>query len=176
MSVSPRSEKFNMVSNDHGRKQKCDFCVPLFKTNFTDHHKPDIIYMVLETWFRSVKCMTVTVRCTKISSISIPSHNVSQCKRLQWLDYMETNHFKMLLNLFSTTYAYSVCIVYQLFDLLKNKLTNIFSKICKIGMNLWMVHTCYVKSSEKYERWEESESTLHRWPKSWEICGCTRLF
>ena len=109
------SEKFNMVSNDHGRKQKCDFCVSLFKTNFTDHHTPDTIHMVLETWFWSVKCTTVTLRCAKILSISIPSHNVSQCKRLQWLDYMKTNHFKMLLNAFSTTYAYSNCMVYRLF-------------------------------------------------------------
>ena len=36
--------------------------------------------------------------------------------------------------------------------------------------------TCYMKSSRKYERWEEGECTLHRWPKSWEICGGTRPF
>ena len=24
--------------------------------------------------------------------------------------------------------------------------------------------------------WEEGECTLHRWPKSWKICGCTRPF
>ena len=37
--VDPRSEKF-IVSNDHGRTQKCDFCISVCKTNFTDHHKP----------------------------------------------------------------------------------------------------------------------------------------
>ena len=38
--VGPCSEKFNIVSNDHGRTQKCDFCISVCKTNFTDHHKP----------------------------------------------------------------------------------------------------------------------------------------
>ena len=28
-----------------------------------------------------------------------------------------------------------------------------------------------MKSSGKYEKWEEGECTLHRWPKSWEILG-----
>ena len=37
MSVGPRSEKFDIVSNYHGRMQKCDFCVSVGKTNFTDH-------------------------------------------------------------------------------------------------------------------------------------------
>ena len=32
----PCSEKFNIVSNNHGRTQKCDFCVSVCKTNFTD--------------------------------------------------------------------------------------------------------------------------------------------
>ena len=36
--------------------------------------------------------------------------------------------------------------------------------------------TCNMKSSGKYERWEEGECTLHRWPKSWEISGCARTF
>ena len=35
-----------------------------------------------------------------------------RCMRLQWLDHMKTNHFKMLLNVFSTTFTYSNCIVY----------------------------------------------------------------
>ena len=34
------SVRFNIVSNDHGRTQKCDFCISVCKTNFTDHHKP----------------------------------------------------------------------------------------------------------------------------------------
>ena len=41
VSLGPSSEKFNIVSNDHGRTQKCDFCVG--KTNFTDRHTPDTI-------------------------------------------------------------------------------------------------------------------------------------
>ena len=43
MPVEPRSEKFNIVSNEYGRTQKCDFCVSVGKTNFTDHHTPDAI-------------------------------------------------------------------------------------------------------------------------------------
>ena len=72
MSVGPRSEKFNRVSNDHGCTQKCDFCVSVCKTNFTDHHTPDAIRcfsilttIVLENWFWSVKYTTVTVRYAK---------------------------------------------------------------------------------------------------------------
>ena len=43
MSVGPRLEKFNIVSKDHGRTQKCDFCISVCKTNFADHHTPDKI-------------------------------------------------------------------------------------------------------------------------------------
>ena len=60
MSVGPRSEKFDKVSNDHGRTQKCDFCVSVCETKFTDHHTP------------------VTLQYAKISSISIPSYQVMQ--------------------------------------------------------------------------------------------------
>ena len=44
VSVGLRSEKFNIVSNDHGRTQNCDFCVLVCKNNFTDHHTPNTIY------------------------------------------------------------------------------------------------------------------------------------
>ena len=40
-------------------------------------------------------------------------------------------------------------------------------------MNLWMVYTCNMKRSGKYNRLEEGEYTSHRWPKLWEICRCT---
>ena len=43
VSVGPRSEKFNIVSNDHGHTQKCDFCLSVGKTNITDHDTPDTI-------------------------------------------------------------------------------------------------------------------------------------
>ena len=36
--------------------------------------------------------------------------------------------------------------------------------------------TYNMKSSGKYDRWEEDECALHRWGKSCEICGCTRPF
>ena len=44
VSFGPRSEKFNIVSNDHGRTQKCDFCVLVCKTSFADHNTPDTIH------------------------------------------------------------------------------------------------------------------------------------
>ena len=43
MPVGPRLEKFNIVSNDHGRTQKYGFCVLVGKTNFTDRDLPDTI-------------------------------------------------------------------------------------------------------------------------------------
>ena len=43
MSVGPRSKKLNIVTNDHGRTQKSDFCVSVGKINFTDNHTPDAI-------------------------------------------------------------------------------------------------------------------------------------
>ena len=36
LSAGPCSETFNIVSNNHGRIQKFDFCVSVCKTNFTD--------------------------------------------------------------------------------------------------------------------------------------------
>ena len=35
-SVGPLSEKFDKVSNDHGRTQKCNFCVSIWKINLRD--------------------------------------------------------------------------------------------------------------------------------------------
>ena len=75
----------------------------------------------------TIQYTTATVQYAKISSICIPSHQAfsssdASGKRLQWIDYMKKNHFKMLLKVF--------------FLLLKNNLTNICSKISKIGMNL----------------------------------------
>ena len=43
-------------------------------------------------------------------------------------------------------------------------------------MNGLAITTCNIKSYGKYERWDEGEWTLHRWPKSWEICDCARPF
>ena len=77
-SVRPRSEKFNIVSKNHGRTQKCNFCVSVCKTDFTDLMQ----YRVYIFQFWSVN---------------------PRCKRLQWLDYMKRNHYKMLLNVFSST-------------------------------------------------------------------------
>ena len=115
LSVGPPSKKFNIVSNDHGRTQKCDFCVSVGKTNFTDYHTPDTINgfrdSVLVCKMHDCYC---TIRKNFEHFHSFSSSDASG-KRLKWLNYMKTNHFKMLLNVFSTTYTYSNCIVYRLF-------------------------------------------------------------
>ena len=44
MPVDPRSEKFNIASNDHGHiHTNAIFCVSVSKINFTDHHTSDAI-------------------------------------------------------------------------------------------------------------------------------------
>ena len=113
--VSPRSEKFNIVSNNHGRTEKCDLCFSVGKTNFRDHHTPDIINGFRDS---ALVCKMHDCYCTIRKNFehfhSFSSSDASG-KRLKWLNYMKTNHFKMLLNVFSTTYTYSNCIKYQLF-------------------------------------------------------------
>ena len=112
MSVSPRSEKFNIVNNDHGRKLKSDFCVSVAKTSFTDHHTPDTINGFMDS---VLVCKMHDCYCTTSKNFELFHSFSSRNKRLHCLDYRKTNHFKMLLNLFSITYTYSNCIVYQLF-------------------------------------------------------------
>ena len=94
MPVGPHSEKFNIVSNDHGLSQKCDFFVSIGETNFTDHHTPATI-----NGFRHsvLVCKMHDCCCTICKNFE---HFHLQC-----LDYMKTNHFKMLLNISSTTYT-----------------------------------------------------------------------
>ena len=76
----PRSEKFNIISNDHGRVQKCNFCVLVCKTNFADHHTPDTINGFRDSVLLC-KMQTATVRYAKISSISIPCHKAMQASK-----------------------------------------------------------------------------------------------
>ena len=77
-----------------------------------------------------------------------------QCKRLQWLDHMETNHFKMLLKVLHILilYLYKLCNT-SIILFLKNNLTNICSEINTYNN---------MKSSGKYGRRGEGECTLHR--------------
>ena len=150
MPVGPHSEEFNIVSNDHWRTQKCDFCMSVCKNNFSDYRTPDTINSFRDSVL--VCKMHDCYRTQKFRALhSFPSRDAK--------DY-NVIHLKFISTIL----------------LLKNNLTNICSKISKIEMNLWMVYTCNMKSSGKYERWEEGECTLHRWPKSWEICGFTRPF
>ena len=79
-----RSEKFNIVSNDHEHAQKCSFCVSVCKTTFD---KPSITeYNSFRDSFPVCKMHKCTTRKNfEISSISIPSHQ-HWCKRLQGVD------------------------------------------------------------------------------------------
>ena len=105
-----RLEKFNIVSNYQGRTQKAIFTFQFLKPILqTIIHLMQ--YTVLGIQFWSVKW--TTVRYAKIRAFSFIA--IKRCNKLQWLGYMKTNHFKMLLNVFSTTYTYSNCIVYRLF-------------------------------------------------------------
>ena len=103
MSVSPRSEKFNIVSNDQGRTRKCGFCVSVCKTNFTDHHLPNTIHCFRDSFpvCKMHRCMT---RKNFEHFHSLPSTQAMQAITRGGLG---TNHFKMLLNVFSTTYTHS---------------------------------------------------------------------
>ena len=81
------------------------------KTNFTDHHTLDTIYSFTDS---VLVCKMHDCCCTIGKNLahfhSFPSSDASDCNG--WLDYMKTNHFKILLNIFSTTYTYSNCVVY----------------------------------------------------------------
>ena len=67
-SLKYHSEKINTASNNHGCTQKCDICVSVGKTNFTDHHTPDTIN---DFRYSVLVCKMHDYYCTvgKISSI-----------------------------------------------------------------------------------------------------------
>ena len=75
-----RSEKFNTVGNNHGRTQKCDFCISVCKTNFTDHYTLDTIHgfrdSVLVCKMRDCYC---TIRKNFEHFHSFPSSDASDC-------------------------------------------------------------------------------------------------
>ena len=114
VSVEHRLEKFNIVSNDHGCMQQCDFCVSVCKTNFTDHQTPGTIHGFRDS---VLVCKMHDCYCTIHKNVEhLQSYSSALLiKRLQWLDFMKTNHFKMLLNVFNSRYTYSNCLVYRVF-------------------------------------------------------------
>ena len=162
MSVGPSSEKFNIVSNDHGRTQKCDFCVSVCKTIFTDHHILDTIRGFRDSVLVcKMKDCYITISTNFAYFNSFPSSDASDCMVRLYENKPLQNAFKRIQHYIYLLKLYSISIIL----LLKNNLTNICSKISKIRMNLWLVCTWNMKSSGKYERWEKGECTLHRWPK-----------
>ena len=78
----PRSEKFTIVSNDHGHTEKCDLCVSVCKTNFRDHQTPYTIQgftdSLLVCKIHDCKNMQKSVKYAKISSIFAPSLQAMQ--------------------------------------------------------------------------------------------------
>ena len=85
----------------------------IFTFQFTDHDTPDTINVFRDS---ALVCKMHDCYCKRRKKLEHFQSFLSAArlsdKRLQWLDYMKTNHFKMLLDVFSTTYTYSNCIVY----------------------------------------------------------------
>ena len=138
MSVDSCLEKFNVVSNDHGRTQKCNFCVSFFKTDFTDHHTPDTIN---GCWDSVLVCKILDGYCTIRKNFEHPSipchHAIYGNKPLQ-------NPFKLIKHYIYLFKLYSISIILRL----KNNLVNICSKISNTEMNLWMVYIAIWKALE----------------------------
>ena len=132
MSVGLRSEKFNIVSNDQERKQKCDFFVSVGKTNFTDHHTNDAI-----SGFRDavLVCKMHDCYCTIDKNFEHlfpfllirPSRQATQA-----IAMFRLTENKPLKNVFSTTYTYSNCIVYAV---LNTFLSGLFSFSLNIAID-----------------------------------------
>ena len=85
------------------------FCVSVCKTNFTDHHTLNTIHSFRD----SVLVCKIHGCYPRIrKNTYIPSHQAMLAITMERLD--KKNHFKILLIVFSPTYTYSNCIVYQL--------------------------------------------------------------
>ena len=83
LSPPPHLEKFNIVSNDHRRTQKCNFCVSVCKTNFTDHHTPDTIHIFSD----SILVCKMHDSYDKQKFWAFTFLPIKRCKQLQWLEY-----------------------------------------------------------------------------------------
>ena len=147
MSIGPLSEKFNIVSSDHGRTQKCDFCVSVDKTNFTDHHTPDTINGFRDSvLFCKMHVCYCTIRKNFQHFHSFSSGLlIKQCKRQAiaivrlylWKQTISKCFWTYLaLHIFIQIVEY---IDYSIAKKLKNNWSNICSKMSKAGINLWMV-------------------------------------
>ena len=95
MSVGPHAEEFNIVSNDHGLTQKCNFCVSVCKTNFTDHHTPDTIHRFRDS---VMVCQMHYCYCTISSKYFEHFHPLSS---RSWLDRISRSRCRMYVILFN---------------------------------------------------------------------------
>ena len=92
-----RSEKFDVVSNDHGRTQKCDFCVSVGKTKFTDHLTPNTIKGFSDS-------VLVTTDYAKIPSIPFFSSDLLTLIKRQAIAMVTLNEKKPLQNAFKLAF------------------------------------------------------------------------
>ena len=97
MSVGCRSKKFNIVSKDHGLTQKCNFCVSVCKTNFTDHWTPDTIHGFRDS---VLVCEMHDWYCTMCKNFehfySLPLSDASAIIRLAYENKPLQNAFKRI--------------------------------------------------------------------------------
>ena len=92
-----RSEKSDIVSNDHGRTQKCDFCVSVGKTKFTDHYTPN-------TMKRFSDSVLVTTDYEKIPSIPFFSSDLLTLIKRQAIAMVTLNGNKPPQNAFKRSF------------------------------------------------------------------------
>ena len=112
-----------------------------------------IKYTILGIQFWYVKCTTVTgghshsTYAKKSAKLYSTSHLVRNRTHLVWPSFMHT----YFLYIHPPSWSISISITL----LLKYNLSNSCNKIRKIEMNLLMVYTGKMRSSGKYEIWEE---------------------
>ena len=133
MSFGPRADKFN-ISNNHGHRQKWDFCV----------------------------CLKSKTPCIcRFSPSSFSPRLFLNIREFGAKKYFTDHHIRNVINGFRGSVL--VCKMHDCFKLysisiillLKNNLFNICSGISKIWMILWMVYTWYEKLWKyKTNRWK----------------------
>ena len=89
------AEEFNIVSNDHGRTQKCNFCVSVCKTNFTDHHTPNTVHRFRDS---VMVCQMHDCYCTISSKCFEHFHPLPS---RFWLDPISRSRCRMYVILFN---------------------------------------------------------------------------
>ena len=132
-------------------------------------------YTVLEIQSRSLR-WTVVIKIRKILQ-KIRKNFIFLSKRykaiaVRWCKQPTSNSFETCLYYIYLLKLYHKTII----TLLTNNLTNICSEISKIRLILWLVYTSSVRGLEKVGKLGRNECTLHRWPRSPVVRGCSRPY